>query len=88
MEKGIARLVEAATVAAEQGDHDITLEITVMGVRAKITWMEGKKWTPTGRKYTQENLTPWSHIHPRPDTPNPLLSALDALVQARTEFKA
>lgn len=88
MEKGIARLVEAATVAAEEMlNHDITLEITVKGVRAKITWTEGERWTENGRRYTQENLTPWSHLHPRPDTPNPLLAALDNLVQARTEFK-
>lgn len=81
MEKGIARLVEAATVAAERSDHEITLEITVEGVRAKI------KWTVKTRDYTAENLTTWKQLNPAPNTRNPLLSALDSLLQARTEYE-
>ena len=82
MEKGIERLAEAAVVAAEQSDHIITLEITPSGVRARITWTVGHP----GRQYSEENLTTWRQLHPRPDTRNPLLSSLDALVQARTNF--
>ena len=81
MEKGIARLAEAAIVAAESNDHVITLEIVPMGVRAKITWVVGHP----GRAYAAENLTTWKQLHPAPNTRNPLLSALDALLQERNK---
>ena len=82
MEKGIARLVEAATVAAQSEGHIITLEITPTGVRARITWVVGHP----GRSYTEENLTTWKQLNPAPNTRNPLISALDDLVRRRTEF--
>lgn len=83
MEKGIARLVEAAAVAAQSEGYDITLEIVPEGVRAKITWVVGHP----GRRYAEENLTTWKQLHPAPDTSNPLIWALDDLVRRRTEFQ-
>ena len=82
MEKGLDRLREAAEVAQGMcnASDNVWLEATPAGVRAKITWR-----TPAGPFYTLENLTPWAAIHPRPDTKNPLISALDMLVKGRTE---
>lgn len=86
MEKGLDRLREAAVAIRDMG-HDgdplLRMEVTPEGVRCKITWQHNRD----KKFYTLENLTPWSAIHPRPNTKNPLISALDMLVKGRTEFE-
>ena len=81
MEKGLERLMEAAKVAAEPTDsHTIFLSVEPEGVRIRLLFEH------EGNPYSLENTTPWHLIHPRPDTKNPLISAMDDLVRQRTEF--
>jgi hypothetical protein len=84
MENGLERLREAARIVdkMDANEHVITLEIFPEGVRASITWHDGD----TDRYITHENNTSWHALHPKPDTKNPLVDALDELVRVRTEF--
>lgn len=73
--------MEAAKVAAEPTDsHTILLDIAPEGVRARLLFEHD------GKPYSVENTTPWHLIHPRPDTKNPLITAMADLVRQRTEF--
>lgn len=83
MEKGLARLREAAVCAADitQKTGDLVkVEAMPAGVRCAVIFeVEGKH-------YTHENLTPWQALHPTPNTNNPLIAALDSVMRKRTEF--
>lgn len=84
MEKGLERLIEAAKVAEEPNDdftnRNFFLSITSDGVRVRLVF------DYQGKPYSLEHTVSWREVHPRPDTKNPLIGAMDKLMQEYTEF--